>query len=147
MLQLVSSGVIANLVPVTSSTTPELVAIMYALIWIAASGCSVQTTIFPDSKIAIDHVCQRTAPTSSVKVVEYVVTLVKYIAEVQGTTVDFRHVYAHIGHPWNEMADSMAKAAATNKYQSEIQTRIPEIVRFVGLPLRLNRALANLILQ
>ena len=128
MQQLIHSGPIVNLVPVTYSTTPELVAILYALIWIASSGSSVRTTIFSDSTVAIGHASQRTAPTASIQVVEYIVTLARRIQEVQGMQVDFTHVYAHTGHPWNEMADSMAKAAATNSHQSQISPSLPKLL-------------------
>ena len=85
MQQLLHSGPLVNLVPVSSSTTPELVAILYALIWIAASGCSVKTTIFSDSTVAIGHASQCTTPTSSIKVVEYIVTLVRHIHEARNS--------------------------------------------------------------
>ena len=55
-------------------------------------------------------------------------TLVRYIHEVQGVQVDFTHVFAHTGHPWNEMADSMAKAAATNSHQSQIPPSLPKLL-------------------
>eukprot|EP00973_Karenia_brevis_P058932 8204410-Karenia_brevis.AAC.1 len=35
-------------------------------------------------------------------------------AESQGTCVNVCHVNAHSDHPWNELADSLARMAATS---------------------------------
>ena len=125
MQQLVNSCILANLMLAVSSTMPELVAILYAVIWISAAKPTAPVTIFSDSMVAIDHACQKTAPTFCIRIVQYAVTLLQRLAHC-GITVDIQHVYAHIGQPWNEMADSMAKAASKTTHISALPQNIVE---------------------
>ena len=125
MQQLVNSAILANLMLAVSSTMPELVAILYAVIWISVIKPTAPVTIFSDSKVAIDHACQKTAPTTCIRIVQYIVTLMQRLARCS-IIVDIQHVYAHTGQPWNEMADSMAKAASKAVHISALPQNIVE---------------------
>ena len=82
MQQLVNSCILANLMLAVSSTMPELAAILYAVIWISVANPTAPVTIFSDSKVAIDHACQKTAPTTCIRIVQYIFLLVKKYAAV-----------------------------------------------------------------
>ena len=48
-----------------------------------------------------------------------------YVLEARGAFTSWSHTKAHCGHPWNAVADGLAKAAAQGAYATRPHLRLP----------------------
>jgi ribonuclease HI len=111
-------GVLADIVRRTFPEIPdvdanvcELAAIAWAIAWLIAARPAARAIIQSDSLLAIGAA----AATSRTKYhgMQALCADLLLVAR-QHMTIDLHHVKAHAGHPWNELADSVAKIASND---------------------------------
>ena len=69
-----------------------------------------------DAKYAAHMVSSEWPPDKNIALVDLVTEMVAILQSA--ANVEFRHVYSHLGDPWNELADAGAAAFSTGKLQS-----------------------------
>ena len=92
------------------SNAMELLAILWATAWVVAQGLSRPVVVHTDSLVALHAVQALWSCKSHAGVATQCAALV-LLARQLGS-LSFEHVEAHQLHPWNELADSLAKRAA-----------------------------------
>ena len=102
----------------SDSTLTEFAGIIFARLWIAITAPACPTHIFSDSLIAINILCNYHNPGKYRPLANLAHSVGNYISSsVQHCdTHTLSHVKGHSDHPWNELADSLAKATATAEF-------------------------------
>ena len=99
----------------------EIVGASWALLWTLRADPVVEVVIHPDSRLAMDLAVGQARAVSDGSGIGLdspaaVLRSLALVAE-QRHTVRFEHIYGHTGHPWNELADSLADVAARSDLQ------------------------------
>ncbi len=92
------------------STTAELVALGWACLLTAQLGCAAPVTIYTDSAVAIG-VAKHSAPFKPQHDLARAVAIMYADVALHRRTL-LEHSPGHVGHPWQELADVLAKRAA-----------------------------------
>lgn len=103
----------------------ELYAIYKTISWLLEVNCNTNVTIFTDSKYCIGCLTQwnknwikngwKNAKNKPVKNKRIIQIILKNLEELQiNVKVEFKHVKAHNGDKWNEVADKLANKGRTN---------------------------------
>jgi ribonuclease HI len=113
-------------VEAASSTTLELLASIWALIWIGTTRPGCMVSLISDSLCALSTLGGSVLPASDKELGAVAHAMFQTVrSQVQ---LDLQHQKAHVGHPWNTLADNIAKAVALKK-------PLP----LLGLPISLRR--------
>ena len=89
-----------------SSTSSELAGLVWALLWAIATFPQVPVTFYTDSTSAIGLTIGHFCPAGESQLATLAAMLFRYKAT--RCAASCRHVKAHSGDPWNELADWMA---------------------------------------
>jgi len=116
------SGKFVDKIQKLSSTTVELTAVLWTLVWATGANVHCPTTVHVDNQTAIGLSEGRFAS----QVHDEIAALIRNLmcSPILKGKISFAYVAAHIGHPWNELADSVAKWAAKESQN----TWLPPIV-------------------
>ena len=94
-----------------TSTTSELAAFIWTYAYIYAQHC--ESTDRPSVVVHTDSLVAKgfADGTFIPKKPDHLTRLARVLFDLAQSVTDMRtdHVYAHSGHPWNELADSLAK--------------------------------------
>ena len=93
-----------------SNNVAEVFAVTWVLIAAAIRPGTYDIVIHPDSTTAMGAALAGPASTLNALVAAIANGLHHFVGE--GRRVLYEHIHGHIGHPWNELADCLADAAA-----------------------------------
>ena len=96
---------------VGSNNTGELSAVCEALIYVRDMLDNCEVCVYHDSTYAVNVITGEMKAKKNKALVEKGATLL--IEARMSCTVTFKHVKAHSGHQWNDLADALAKRGAT----------------------------------
>ena len=98
---------------VSSSLLAELAGLCMSIAIAITIPAHVQVTCVCDSKVAIGLASGDFAATSNREIVAFVRALFEVCAAWRGVALEW--VKGHSGHPWNELADSLATLVSKGK--------------------------------
>lgn len=104
------SGLVFSEIPELDNNDMEAAAVLWAALWLLVVRPAVPVTVVSDSALA-EHVAQSLWYWRARPGVAQVLSSVCQVAE-QVVQLHWEHIQSHCGHPWNELADSLAKWAA-----------------------------------
>ena len=103
----------------------EASAILSALFWLA--HCSVTIAHIHFDACAVGWATAGTGERCDGPAVDVIrgARAFAHVLELMGTTIHWGHTKAHEGHPWNSVADGLAKAAADMEFRAPHGCRLP----------------------